>query len=419
MSQRPARLPLDGVRVIDFTNAVAGPVCTQMLADMGADVIKVESPTARSPRAHGTPLLSPEIPDRPWNRLTNFNELNRGKRGLVLDAGTPAGREAFLHLASVCDVFVENFAPRVVGNLRINYAAMAAVRPDLIYVSMPAFGKSGPYRDRISYGPGIDAMSGLSDLSGYEGGSPTKPGNYFCDYNAGLLAALSVLVALAHRGRTGEGQYIEAAMIEGEFQTIGEALLDAQMNGRVPPRRGNRDSSMAPHNVYPCRAPDSWVAVAVGSDDEWRSLCVAIGQPGLADDPRYADVISRYRNQAEIDPIIAAWTSQREHHEAMRILQAAGVQAGAALAMSELHTDPHLRARGVFRQTVHPEQGPMPHARPAFRLSAAPTAGPRYPAPTFGQHNAEVLADLLGLSDERRAALTDAGVVADTPRAVG
>ncbi|MGH2588799.1 MAG: CaiB/BaiF CoA transferase family protein, partial [Dehalococcoidia bacterium] len=246
-------LPLTGVRVIDFTNAVAGPVCAQVLGDLGAEVIKVESPTARSPRAHGTPLLSADLPDHPWNRLTSFNELNRSKLGVAFDAGAPAGREAFLRLATVSDVIVENFAPRVVGNLGIDYERIRAVRPDIVYCSMPAFGKSGPYRDRISYGPGIDAMSGLSHLTGYEGGPPMKPGNYYCDYNAALLAAFGILAALEHRDRTGEGQYVEAAMIEGELQLLGEALLDAQMNGRHGERIGNRDSSIAPHGVYPCR----------------------------------------------------------------------------------------------------------------------------------------------------------------------
>jgi crotonobetainyl-CoA:carnitine CoA-transferase CaiB-like acyl-CoA transferase len=432
-----ADLPLAGVRVIDFTNAVAGPVCSQILGDMGADVIKVESPTARSPKAHGAPLPSPELPDRPWNRLTNFNELNRSKRGLVLDVAKPDGRSAFLQLAAVSDIVVENFAPRVVGNLGIDYAAVRAVRPDIIYCSMPAFGKSGPYRDRISYGPGIDAMSGLSHLTGYEGGPPMKPGNFYCDYNAALLAAYSILAALEYRAKSGHGQYLEPAMIEGELQLIGEALLDVEMNGRVQARRGNRDTSMAPHNVYPCRptppAPlpegkgaggvglhsDEWIAIAVGSDEEWAALCQVIDRPDLICDPRFADVVSRYHNQADVDPIIAAWTSQRDHYSAMRALQAAGVAAGAALSMVELLADPHFRARGVFRTITHPEQGPVPHTRPGFKLSRHPFAGPRLHAPRFGQDNAAILCDLLGVALTDLDALVDEGVVTDYPRAVG
>ena len=411
-------LPLAGVRVIDFTNAVAGPTCTHILGDMGADVIKVESPTARSPRAHGTPLPSPELPDHPWNRLTNFNELNRSKRGIVLDAGMPDGRRAFLELATVCDVVVENFAPRVVGNLGIDYADVAAVRPDIIYVSMPAFGKTGPYRDRISYGPGIDAMSGLSHLTGYEDGPPMKPGNFYCDQNAGLTAAFAILAALHHRWQTGEGQYIEAAMIEGELQLIGEALLDAEVNGIVQTRHGNRDTSMAPHNVYPTRGIDSWIAIAVGTDAQWRALCGMIGRPELADDPRFGDVVSRYRNQGQADAIIAAWTATRDHHEAMRALQAAGVPAAAALSMPELHTDPHVRARGLLRPVVHPEQGPIPHTRTAFKLSRFPSAGPRLPAPRFGQDNAAILLDLLGHDTAEYEAMHAAGAVAEQPRVI-
>jgi crotonobetainyl-CoA:carnitine CoA-transferase CaiB-like acyl-CoA transferase len=449
----PDRLPLADVRIIDFTNAVAGPTCTHILGDMGADVVKVESPTARSAKAHGvpldivqenlrrytgasddpitvpsptprgtdapgTPLPAPDVPDRPWNRLTNFNELNRSKRGIVLDVATPEGRDAFLRLAMVCDVVVENFAPRVVGNLGIDYAHVCTVRPDIIYVSMPAFGKSGPYRDRISYGPGIDAMSGLSHLTGYEGGPPMKPGNFYCDQNAGLTAALAVLAALDHRERTGEGQYVETAMIEGELQLIGEALLDAELNGRDHDRRGSRDTSMAPHGVYPCRpglGSDAWIAIAVETDDQWRALCAVIGRPELAEDARFGDVVSRYRHQEQADAIIAAWTATRDRYDAMRALQAVGVPAGAALTMPDLHADPHVRARGVFRTVVHPEQGPIPHTRTAFKLSGYPTAGPRLPAPCFGQDNTAVMRDLLGLSAGQVAALEAAGIITDHP----
>jgi crotonobetainyl-CoA:carnitine CoA-transferase CaiB-like acyl-CoA transferase len=434
-------LPLAGIRVIDFTNAVAGPTASFILGDLGAEVIKVESPTARSPQSHGTPLRSPDLPDRPWNRMHHFNELNRSKLGIVLDVAHTAGREALLRLAAVSDVFIENFAPRVVGNLGIDYPDLAAVRPDIVYLSMPAFGKSGPYRNRISYGPGIDAMSGLSHLTGYEDGPPMKPGNYYCDQNAGLLAVVAALAALRHRARTGEGQYIELAMIEGEIQLVAGALLDVQMNGRVQGRTGNRDTSMAPHGVYPTRgsggggqgsasaanprpsppgplAEDAWIAIAVGSDAEWQALCRVIGQPELGDDPRFADVVSRYRHQRQADAIIAAWTAQHDHHEAMRLLQAAGVRAAAALTMRELFEDPHVRARRVLLPTTHPEMGPMPHTRAAFRLTAAPTAGPRRPAPCFGEHNDAVILGLLGLAPDRLETLRRDGTVTDTPQVI-
>jgi crotonobetainyl-CoA:carnitine CoA-transferase CaiB-like acyl-CoA transferase len=231
-------------------------------------------------------------------------------------------------------------------------------------------------------------------------------------------------------------------MIEGELQLIGEALLDVELNGRVQTRRGNRDTSMAPYGVYACKddggrmkdeagdatgrhpssliphPSDSWIAIAVGSDEEWAALCRVIGRPELASDPRFADVVSRYRNQAEADAAIAAWTATRGHYEAMRALQSAGVAAGAALSMPELLADPHMRARGVFRRIEHPEQGPVPHTRTAFKLSGYPRAGPRLPAPRFGQDNAAVLRDLLGLGAADYDALIGAGVVADLPRAV-
>lgn len=436
MAVRP--LPLAGVRVIELTNAVAGPTAGFILGDLGADVIKVEGPTARSPRAHGLPLPDHTIPDRPWNRVTHFNELNRSKRGVVIDVAQPRGRLAFLELVAIADVVIENFAPRVVGNLGIDYPDAAAVRPDVIYISMPAFGKSGPFRNRISYGPGIDAMSGLSHLTGYVDGPPMKPGNFYCDQNAGLTSAMAAIAALRHRDRTGAGQYIESAMIEGELQLLAPALLDVQMNGRVQTRSGSRHPSMAPHGVYPCKpargaqtasgtrdserseapanpADERWLVVAVASDAEWQALCAVIGRTELAADPRFADVVSRHRNQQEADRVIAAWTRQHDHHDAMRRLQAAGVRAGAALTIAELHQDPHVRARQVLQPTRHPEMGAMPHTRTAFRLSATPGVGPQRPAPCFGEHNDQVFGPLVGLSDAARTELRAAGVLADSP----
>lgn len=395
--------------------AVAGPIAGHVLGDMGAEVIRVEPPLARpvaglhvAPRAEGAP-------DRPYNRIVLFNEFNRSKLGLTLDLTKERGREVFLRLVAISDLVIENMSPRVLPELRLDYPHLREARQDIILVSMPAFGSTGPLRDRISYGPGIDAMSGLSWLTGYPDRGPLKPGNYYCDQNAGLLAAFAALAALRHRRRSGRGQHVELSMLEGEIQLVGEALLDYVMNGRVQGRTGNQQPCMAPHGAYPCATEDRWVAIAVGSDGEWHALCQAMGRPDLASDERFADVVSRVRHRDEVDAVVGAWTRELEHRDVKRRLQEAGVPAGAALTTAEVLEDPQLQARGHFQTIEHPETGPAPHAQVAWRLSATPSP-PQRAAPCFGQHNDYVLKDLLGMSDEEVAQLAEERVIAREQR---
>ena len=219
-------------------------------------------------------------PDEPWNREARLNELANSKRSVALNLTTAAGREVFLDLVEHSDVVLENYSPRVMGNFGLEWDTLSARNPQIIYVAMPAFGNSGPWRDRISYGPGIDAMSGLSWLTGYADGSPLKPGNFYCDQNAGLHAALSTVAAILARGRVG-GQTVELAMLEGELQLIGEAMVGQQLSGREPTRIGNEHTSAAPHGVYPAKPvlddSDSWIAIACRDDAEWRR-CSAFGR---------------------------------------------------------------------------------------------------------------------------------------------
>ncbi len=410
---RPAK-PLHGVRVIDFTNAVAGPIASFLLADLGAEVIKVEAPNSRPLHAAGTAPLREGGEDRSYDRVMLFNELNHGKRSLVLDVATAAGRELFLRLVEQSDIVIENFAPRVMPNLGIDYEKLRRVRPEIIMTSMPAFGLSGPYQDRISYGPGIDAMSGLSHLTGYADEPPMKPGNFFCDQNAGVHSAFATLAALRHRNRTGEGQHIELAMIDGEFQVLGDAYIDYVMNGRERFRSGNDQPGMAPHDVFPCQGDDAWVAIAVENDAQWQALCSVIGKPGLAADPRFAGAASRYEHRGELQPIIAQWTRNRTHYMAQAALQAAGVPAGAVLNAVELLSDPHVRARHGFEYVDVPNVGPTPYPRAAFMLSRTPVPIDK-PAPGFGMDNDYVLEELLGLSDAEVSRLRQAGVTASVP----
>ena len=407
--------PLEGYRILELTNAVAGPVAGYVFADLGADVIKIEAPNGRTAQQAAPPPAVEGAPDRPFNRVPNFNELHRGKRHMSLDLSRPEGREIFLRLVPLADAVVENFSPRVLGNLGIDYPQLREVKPDIILTSMPAFGKTGQYAGRASYGPGIDAMSGLSHLTGYADRGPGKPAQFYCDYHAGLTAAFATIAALRHRSRTGEGQYIELAMLEGEMQLIAPALMEVVMNGRVQSRTGNRHAWHAPQGVYRCEGPDRWVAVSIQSDEQWRALATVIGGDALASDVRYASADARRERHEEIDALITAWSARRSDYEAMHALQSVGVPAGAVLDCEQVMADPHLLHRELIMWKDHPEAGRFPHTRLAWR-SRSGTHGPSGPAPTFGDGNPYALRELLGEPPEVEAALLEAGVWAVEPR---
>jgi len=405
---------LKGIRVLEMTVAVAGPTAAHVLGDMGAEVIKVEEPAARAHVPGAIPPPVESAADRRHNRVVNFNELNRSKRHLPLNVATPEGRRVFLDLAATCDVVIENFAPRVMGNLGIDYEDLKAVNPAIVMVSMPAFGKSGPYRERISYGPGIDAMTGMSHLTGYPDRMPGKPGNFFCDQNAGLHAVFCILAALRHRRRTGEGQYIEMSMLEGELQFVVPAVMDALLNQRDQVRLGNRHAWLAPQGVYRCAGDDAWIAISVADDEEWRALCAVIGQTELQADPAYATSALRQERHDDIDARITTWTSVRDKLEVQEQLQAAGVRAGAALNQSDLFRDPQLTHRGSFSWMQHPEVGAFPHTPAAWR-SRRGQHGAGGPTPLFGADVDYVLRELLGRSEEEVAGLVERQITTYEP----
>ncbi len=405
--------PLAGLRIIDLTVAIAGPVATSLLADLGAEVIRVEPPFPRPLHVDIVPLVD-GAPDRPYNRILSYNDLHRAKRAVTLDLSKAEGRGVLLHLVAKSDVVVENMSPRVLPSLGLGYETLHAAKHDIVLASMPAFGATGPLRDRVSFGPGIDAMSGLAHLTGYPDRGPMQPANYYCDYNAGALAAFAVIAAIHLRDRTGQGQHVEVAMLEGELQVVGEALLDFTMNGRVQHRTASEHPSMAPHGVYPCAGDDRWVAIACEDDVQWQCLCATIGRTELAGDQRFADVVSRIHHRVEIDEIVSAWTQSRSPHEAAEILQAAGIPAGAAQLVTELLHDPQLNARQYVTIVPHPEAGDTAYARPAFALSNTPTYTESH-APLYGQDIDYVLRDLLGLNTDEVAALEATGVTARQP----
>ena len=408
--------PLEGIRVLSFVHVLAGPVSTYLLADLGAEVIEIEEPTGASRRLPPDVPAVPGKPDEPWNRSTGTTR--RSKLSFVLDVAKPSGRDVFLELVRKCDIMIENFSPRVLVNLRLNYDELIKVKPDIIQVSISAFGKTGPYRDRTAYGPGLDAMSGIAHLTGYADRGPGKPGPVLNDFNSGILAAFSALAALRHRRRTGEGQYVEVSMLEAEVHSIADALIALQFTHREPTRVGNAHPSAAPHNVYPCEGEDRWIAIACSNDAEFRALTVAMGRPDLSEDSRFADAVHRKQNEDILDGEVARWTRSQQNVQAQELLQRHGVPAGAVLDVKEVIWNEHSQARALYQPASNDEIGEALYMRGPWKFRGTPspiTSGP----PMFGEHNDFVLRDLLGLSEERIAELERDRIVTQIPSSDG
>lgn len=406
------RLPLFGVRVLDLTMAWAGPYATRLLADMGAEVIKVES--AGNWDVLRSLTIEPTVTPHVYDRAPFFNHNNRNKYGVSLDLSTERGRELFLRLAEISDVVIDNFRPEVMANLRLTPDVLHERNPKLIVASMPGNGGTGPESGFVLYGTNVEQLSGLAHLSGYADGPPQKTGISYGDPLAGIAAAGAIALALWDRRRTGEGQTIEVPQRETMISVIGEYIV-AHSQGRPEfSRRGNRHSSMAPHGVYPAAGTDNWIAIACEDDSQFAAFCESIGRPDLAADARFADVASRFRNQGPLDEIIAAWTSEQNKDEAAATLQAAGVPASAVETMQDVFADPQLRARGFFEPVTHPHAGTWDIEGPHWRMSETP-GHIRIPPPSFAEHNHYVFGSLLGLSNEEVAALKAEGVTSSAP----
>lgn len=411
---------LAGIRIADLTIITAGAAATQILADFGAEVIKVEAGRYPDPfRSWGSGLTPPADIDRPWDASPPFNVVNRNKLGLSLDLKDPRGREVFLRLVAVSDVVTENFRRGVMERLGLGYDELRKVRPDLVMVSFSSQGNDGPESGYASYGSTLDALSGLMSVTGYDENSPVWSGNdvNYPDQVVSLLGAGIILAGLRYRRLTGRGIYIDLSQRELVTAMLGEVILDYTVNGRRRTPSGNRDGSMVPHGCYPCRGEDAWVAIAVEDDRQWAALCRAMGRPHLASDPDFATLPARRRRAAEIDALISEWTSRYDKREVMGLLQAVGVPAGAVLNGRDLLEDPHLKARGFFTRVDHPVGGPQLQRTWPFNLSRTPGTV-RSPAPCLGEHTRRVLTGLLGYSDAEVDELEAAGVIAYAPAKV-
>ncbi len=401
------RLPLEGVRIADLTMMWAGPYATRVLAEMGAEVVKIESPRAWDNVRTLLPIEHPQ----PWNASWYFNDYGRDKKSLTLDLAQPRGRELFLRLVARCDVVIENYRADVLDKLGLGYEALRGARPDVILVSMAGFGKTGPERDLVGFGPIVEMMAGLSSLTGYgDDGVPYKTGISYGDPVGGLAAVSAVALALIRRRRTGRGVWIDLAQRETMSQMAGEAFVAASLRGEKPTHYGNRHPMWAPQGVYRVLGDDQWLAISVRDDAEWRALARAIGAGDLAQ----LALAERRARHDELDARIAAWSRAQDPQAAMEALQALGVPAARVLDTNDIHWDPNLLARESWTFLPHPCMAPWPQPVSAWRLEEA-NPQPRRHAPLFGEHNREILCDLLGVPESELSALEAAHVIGTAP----
>ena len=407
-------LPLEHVRVVDLSHVFAGPTCARILAELGADVIKVEA-RQRFDVSRLIALTDNDHGGQPWNRASYFAVRNAGKRGITLNLSSDRGIDLLKRLIGQADVLVESFTPRVMKAFGLDYEAVREIKPDIIMLSMSGYGQTGPQADYTAYGTGLECASGIAQLTGYRGGPPIRSGISFTDPIAGIMGAGAVLAALHYRRRSGKGQFIDLSQQEAAIPLIGVALMDYVMNGRVQERQGNRSAVAAPQGCYPCRGDDRWLVISIDGDDEWSSFCRAAGHPEWERDERFADILGRHEHHDALDELIAGWTRQQDAYEAFHLLQRAGVKAAPVLDGKDLLLDPHLKERGHFDVLDFPLIGRRPVHRHLTAKFDGFEARPGRPAPLLGEHNAEVLQGLLGLSDEEMAALEEEGVIGTQP----
>jgi len=398
MSARPVR-PLDGVRVLDFTWVVAGPAASRLLADLGAEVIKIERRD------------SLDLGDR---RGGFTGALNRGKFGTVINLADPRGLELVRRLVAHVDVVIDNFSARVMSNWGLDYDGLRVLKNDIIAISMSGFGQTGPRKDYVSYGPTLQALVGFTLLMRNPGREPAGFGFSYSDLVSGYTAALAVLAALWHRRRTGRGQMIDLSQYEASCAVFGPALLDFAANRRPIEPAGNasQEAPAAPHGVYRCRGEDRWCAIAVFDEDEWQRLVSTIGTPAWALEPRFASLSDRLRNRDALDLFIEAWTRERTPEQVAEQLQSARVRAGAVADAEDLCVhDPQLAARGYWVRVKTPEGDEVILDGVPYLLTHTP-AFVSGPGPLLGEHTADVLHRVLGLSDAEIAALRADQVIA-------
>jgi crotonobetainyl-CoA:carnitine CoA-transferase CaiB-like acyl-CoA transferase len=407
-------LPLSGLRVLEISTAWAGPMLGRILRNFGADVVKIESLDAidnwRGAVKGDDRIRYPdgEPGERPYNRSAWFNTQNLGKRSLGLNLKAPDARPAIEAMVHSTDIVVSNFAAGALQRMELGYEQLRRLRDDVILLEMVVTGEGGPLADTRGVGPTMEALAGMTVLTGYGDGVPQRTGPAYVDPIGALNGAMAVLLAVHHRARTGEGQRIELAQRESLMHWYGERLLLAAEEGREPSPQGNATSWAAPHDAYRARGDDEWVAIAVFGEAEWQALCQVMDQPGLAQDPRFASAAGRIGNAVELRKVVESWTCGRDKHEAAALLQHHGVCAAPVCCGRDAFSDPQLLATGFLFEVSHPEAGRHRYNSLPFRFQGACDEA-RGPAPLLGQHTDELLREWGGLDEDAIAHLHRTG----------
>ena len=421
MQKPPEGMPLKNYRVLDLSRIWAGPYCTKLFADMGAEIIKMESLSVydshRGPvsPARGIAAYPDAEPgEEPWNRNGWFNCLHMSKYGVTLELTKPEGRRVFEQLVSISDVVIENFRQGSLERLGYSYQELRSHRPDLIYVSMPAFGNTGPWKGYLGYGIGQEQLSGMAHMTGYRGEGPMKSGINHGDPITGSHAAGVLMAALRNRRKTGKGMFIDVSQQESSVALMGPEVLAYQMTGKEPERLGNRSRWYAPANSYPCAGEDRWVTIAATNDKQWWNLVQAMDAPGMAEDPRFITADKRQENHDDLDAAISEWTVVREASDITQRLQNAGVPSGPVLRGPDLLEDPHYKDRSTFVTVDHSQVGPKQYPGIPWKMSGTP-GRVRWPSPTLGQHNRDIYGELLGLTGAEIDLLDQTGIIGTKP----
>jgi len=389
---------LDGLRILDFSWLMAGPYATRILADFGAEVIKVQS------RKTATGAES--------NTTHYFNTWNRNKLGITLNMNHPKAKDIALRLVKISDVVMENFTPRVKSNWGLSYDNLRGIKPDIIMLSMSAMGQSGPWRDFAALGPTIQAFSGITQLTSFPQGPPLGLGYSYADPISGLFAILAILAALEHREKTGQGQYIDISEYECMCSLLGPAILDYTVNHNVATPQGNCPGHIAaaPYSCYKCSGEDRWCVIAVSTEEEWQSLCHVLGNPPWSKEERFSTLSGRERHAEELGQLLEQWTIKHTPEEVMNLLQQAGVAAGLVEDANDMANDPQLVARNFFVKAEHPVLGKTTSDNTPIKLSRTPARFHRA-APLLGQDNRYVYKELLGLSEQDLSQYIEEGVI--------
>jgi crotonobetainyl-CoA:carnitine CoA-transferase CaiB-like acyl-CoA transferase len=397
--------PLEGYRILDFGWAAAAPRATCLLADMGAEVIKIETQKRPDPVRFGPDNLQRDAEMDPL-----FHSINRNKLSILLDLTHSQAVDIIKKLVKISDVVVENFSVGVMKRFGLDYESLTKIKPDIIMASFPGVGKEGPLSDVVTYGPSLAGLAGLDSMVGYEGERVLGVQQAYADINAALHGAFAIQVALYHREKYGEGQNIEVAQMEALLSTMPEPVMHYSMNERIVGTIGNRNDMMAVHNNFPCSGDNKWVSIAILTEEEWQGFCKALGDPPWSKMEEFGDSYQRLTNRAELDQRISEWTLSKTPEEVMEILQNFGVAATPCEDTEDRFLDPHFQERQILIDVEHPATGVDWVPNVICRLSETP-GGIRRPAPRWGEHNHYVFGDLLGLSKVEIERLTEAKII--------